>query len=249
MHILEGDGMSVLAHLGQAGKSSVMGTDQHREPVVMWGAGGHATVVAECIHSIPRFVLAGVLVDPVWIASAKASLAHLVIGGMEQLPVLRDKGIWNAVVAVGQNDVRVAISQSLIAHGLSLPTLVSPSARVSPSATIGDGSVILPGAVINADARIGRFCIINTGAIVEHGVELGDGVHVCPRAVIAGDVKVGSHTWLGLGAMVIEKLTIGSRTMIGAGAVVVDNVPSDVVAYGVPARIRRQQHQRCNEND
>ena len=55
--------MSVLAHLRQAGKSSQMGTDQHREPVVMWGAGGHATVVAESIHSIPGFVLAGVLVD------------------------------------------------------------------------------------------------------------------------------------------------------------------------------------------
>ncbi len=218
--------MSVLAHLRQAGKSSQMGTDQHREPVVMWGAGGHATVVAESIHSIPGFVLAGVLVDPVWIASAKASLAHLVIGGMEQLPVLRDRGIRHAVVAVGQNDARVEISQSLIAHGLSLPSVVSPSARVSPSATIGDGSVVRPGAIITADARIGRFCIINTGAIVEHGVELGDGVHVCPRAVLAGDVKVGPRTWIGL------------------GAVVVDNVPSDVVAFGVPARIKRQQNHR-----
>src|SRR5699024_12712960 len=42
-----------------------------------------------------------------------------------------------------------------------------PSAVVSPTATIGYGTVVMPGAYINAKASIGRHCIINTGAIID----------------------------------------------------------------------------------
>lgn len=207
--------------------------------VVIWGAGGHATVVADLILACPDYRLAGFLVEAAWRASAEPALAPFILGGREQWNNLRSRGVRHAVVAVGDNDARFALGLELAAAGFAFPTLVSPAATVSGSAGLGAGTVVFPGAVINAGARIGRHCIINSGAIVEHGAELGDGAHVSPGAVLAGKATVGERTWIGAGATVIEKVTVGPGSIVGAGAVVVDNLPGGVVAFGVPARIRR----------
>jgi acetyltransferase-like isoleucine patch superfamily enzyme len=42
---------------------------------------------------------------------------------------------------------------------------------------------------------------------------------------------------------VLPRVHIGDRTVVGAGAVVVKNLPDEVVAIGVPARIHRQRWQ------
>jgi acetyltransferase EpsM len=38
---------------------------------------------------------------------------------------------------------------------------------------------------------------------------------------------------------VIERRSIGAWTTIGAGAVVLDDIPANVIAVGVPARVVR----------
>jgi virginiamycin A acetyltransferase len=47
-------------------------------------------------------------------------------------------------------------------------------------------------------------------------------------------VTVGAHCWIG--AAVIIMANVGERSTIGAGSVVVEDIPSGVVAVGVPAR-------------
>ena len=58
------------------------------------------------------------------------------------------------------------------------------------------------------------------------------GVTVAPAEIIDPSPIVA------LGATVVSAMTVGARTIVGAGAVVVTNIPDDVVAFGVPARIR-----------
>jgi serine acetyltransferase len=48
---------------------------------------------------------------------------------------------------------------------------------------------------------------------------------------------VGECTFIGTGASIINQITIGDNTVIGAGAVVIRDIPSDVTAVGVPAKI------------
>jgi serine O-acetyltransferase len=48
---------------------------------------------------------------------------------------------------------------------------------------------------------------------------------------------IGSDVEIGVGAKIIGPVTIGDRVVIGANAVVLNDVPSDAVAVGVPARV------------
>jgi hypothetical protein len=49
-------------------------------------------------------------------------------------------------------------------------------------------------------------------------------------------------TQVGIGACAIPGVRIGERTIVGAGAAVVTDIPDDVVAVGVPAKvIKRRQ--------
>jgi len=135
-------------------------------------------------------------------------------------------------VAIGDNQTRHEITQKVS----PLATLIHPTAVVSQSAIIGDGTIVCAGAVIQAGAKIGKGCIINTGATVDHDCKLGDCVHISPGAHLGGNVTVGCCTWIGINAAVIHGISIGERSMIGAGAAVVSDIASDVTVMGVPAR-------------
>jgi acetyltransferase-like isoleucine patch superfamily enzyme len=56
-----------------------------------------------------------------------------------------------------------------------------------------------------------------------------------------GDILVGNDVWIGYGATVIGPVTIGDGAIIGAGALVIEDVPSYVVAVGVPAKVVKKR--------
>ncbi|MBO7703758.1 MAG: sugar O-acetyltransferase, partial [Solobacterium sp.] len=53
-------------------------------------------------------------------------------------------------------------------------------------------------------------------------------------------VTIGKDCWLGAGVIVMPGVTIGDGTVIGAGSVVTKDIPSGVLAYGVPCRVIRE---------
>ena len=123
---------------------------------------------------------------------------------------------------------------------LEFATAIHPKAIISDTATIGIGSVVMPGAIINADVTIGKHCIINTKASVDHECTVGDYVHIAPGATLSGNVEVGECSWIGVGACVKQGVKIGNNCMIGAGSVVLKDIPDNVVAYGNPCKIIKQ---------
>ena len=86
-------------------------------------------------------------------------------------------------------------------------------------------------------SRIGNNVIINTGAIVEHENIIEDSAHIGPGAVLAGKVTVKKETFIGIRVAVKEYITIGKNVTVGAGAVVLEDIPDNVVAVGIPAKI------------
>ena len=141
-----------------------------------------------------------------------------------------------AIVAIGNNDVRLAKQRLLAEAGVKLVSIVHPAAVVSPRACLGTGSVVFAGAVVNPFAVTGIACIVNTAASIDHDCILDDAVHLSPGARLGGTVRVGECSWIGIGAAVKEGITIGAHVKVGAGAAVVDDIADHLTVVGVPAR-------------
>lgn len=211
-----------------------------KPPVVVWGASYHAKVVADAVRAAGRYEVAGFLDDLNAERAGTAFCGARVLGGRDQLDVLRARGVGHLIMGFGNCRARMELAEIARSKGFELITAVHPRAILAGSARIGAGTLVAAGAVINPDAVVGENVIVNTGAIVEHDCRIEDGAHLCPGVRLAGSVTVGRGTWVGIGSTVIEHIHIGPGTIIGAGAVVVQDVPERVLAVGVPARVTRQ---------
>ena len=141
---------------------------------------------------------------------------------------------------VGNNQIRAKLYQKCIDRHLNIVTLIHPSAVISDSATIKEGTVIMANVVINTDSKIGKCCIINTSSVIEHDNIIADFVHISPQVACAGDVKIGDYAHIGIGSCIIQGIAIGSNSIIGAGSVVVKNIDNQKLAYGNPCKIIKE---------
>jgi acetyltransferase EpsM len=129
------------------------------------------------------------------------------------------------------------------AYGITFSSLVHPTAYLGSNVRCGEGSIISPHAVIGPNCTIGDFTRINRASTIGHDVEIGDYSDIAPGVAIAGLVKIGRKTMIGIGATVIDGINIGSNSIVGAGAVAVKDIPDNVVAMGVPAKVVRSHEQ------
>jgi len=53
-------------------------------------------------------------------------------------------------------------------------------------------------------------------------------------------VHIGRNVWIGSGAQINPGVTIGDNSVIGAGSIVTNNIPANVMAFGVPCRVIRE---------
>lgn len=209
-------------------------------PLVIWGASGHARVVADMIRLAGRYNLVGFLDDVHPERQGEEFCGAPILGGREQLGPLRERGVRHVILGFGDCAARLRLAALVSAQGFDLGTAVHPAAVLAADVPVGAGTVIMAGAVVNPGARIGANAIVNTSASVDHDCVVEDGAHLSPGVHLGGQVRVGRGTWLGIGAVVRDHVSIGAGTIVGAGALVLRDVPDGVVAYGVPARIVRR---------
>lgn len=213
--------------------------------VVIYGGGGHCKNVIDVLRVLGGWNVIGVVDDGLPVGTQVLGVP--VIGGGEVLAELHQRGLTQAINAVGginNVDVRVRVFDLLMAHEFVFPTTVHPTAWVEASAALGEGITILPLAYIGSEAQIGFGAVINAGAIISHDCRLGRVVNVSPNASLAGGVSVGDYVQFGMNVTVNLNLTIGTRARVGNGATVKADVPSGtVVRAGTiwPPRLTSQQ--------
>jgi sugar O-acyltransferase (sialic acid O-acetyltransferase NeuD family) len=179
----------------------------------LFGAGGHAKVIIDILQS-SGIVLSGLFDD-------NSELTEL--NGCNIIGKYTGQSLNELlIISIGNNSIRAKIASQLIC---SFGNAIHESVIISPSATIGEGTVIMHGAIVQASTIVGAHVIINTKASVDHDCTIGDYVHVSPGAVICGHVQVGEGTLIGAGSVVIPGINIGKWCKVGAGSVITQNLP------------------------
>lgn len=108
--------------------------------------------------------------------------------------------------------------------------------------------------------HLGNGIYINSNVtfVDDEHIYIGDGCLIAPNVVFATaghpvlpilrehhyvynfPIHIGKNVWIGSGAQIMPGITIGDNSVIGSGSVVTSDIPSNVVAYGVPCRVIRE---------
>jgi serine O-acetyltransferase len=108
---------------------------------------------------------------------------------------------------------------------------------------------ILTGIDLPCEVEVGRnFVIDHFGGIIVSGyAKFGDNCRIRNNVCVGlrhidepVAPVIGNNVDIGAGAVLLGAITIGDNVLIGANAVVITDVPSNCIAIGVPATIRRR---------
>lgn len=188
----------------------------------LYGASGHAKVIIDIIKA-QGGVVEGLVDD-------NPSLRKLV-----DIPILHDiTGLSPFIISIGNCRIRKMVAERL---NCEFAIAIHPSAIISSTVTIGEGTVVMQGAIIQTEVQIGKHCIINTKASIDHECVVSNYVHIAPGCTISGNVYIGEGTWVGVGTTIIQGVHVGKNCFIGAGSVIIKDIPDNCKAYGVPCKI------------
>ena len=209
--------------------------------IVIYGAGGHGLVVAEAAVAAGWDVVG--FVDSHKAKGTRVGSDWKVLGDDDV-----DPSIGQVIVGIGDNAVRLRLTDELTSQGWTPATVIHPTAMISPSASIESGTFVGPLAIVHPESVIGRAVIINSRAVVEHHNRIGSGAHIAPETVLCGNVWVGDRTMMGASSVAIPGMRIGGDCVVGAGSVVIRDIADGDRVAGNPAQPivregRRDKHQ------
>ncbi len=199
-------------------------------------ADGQAHVVLEVIQSDDTHQVVA-FADETPELKGQQVLGRPVLGDpAEVAEQVAELGIMGAFVAVGVPRARARLAEICRSMDLSLPTLIHPSAYLSPEAQIGEGAFLGAGVQVLPGASVGDLCRVNAGTVVSHHVQVGYCNTIGPNATLAGRSSTAAFAFLGAGCTLLPEVRVGEEAMVGAGAVVTRDVAAALTVVGVPAR-------------
>lgn len=138
-----------------------------------------------------------------------------------------------------------AVKDSTIIIGENVTFGDNVQIQSSNSVEIGD-NVLFASRVFVGDSNHGRYSGANQ---TDPAIPPND------RPLDSGKIRIGKNVWVGNGVTIAGNISIGSGTIIGANCVVVDDLDSNSIYAGVPAKKIKQwnpeknQWERVVEND
>jgi sugar O-acyltransferase (sialic acid O-acetyltransferase NeuD family) len=205
--------------------------------VVILGAGAHAREILEILRQPAgdKREVVGFIDDNPSLHGQRIDHAA-VLGGWSWFEGI-DRREVGVISGSGFSQTRKQMVEKALSLGLKFVNAISPAATISPGAKLGEGVVIYPNATVSRGSLIDDHVAINAGAVIGHDTRIDAYGTLNPGVNLAGNVRIGEGCLLGIGCSVIQGITIGAWSTIGAGAVVIRNLPDNVTAVGVPARI------------
>lgn len=136
---------------------------------------------------------------------------------------------------------------------------------INPNIKLGEDVTIYPDVMFFGDGliSIGNNVTIGNGTIIYAsanggGVEIGDGVQIAAQCYIIDTdhgikkgspireqentvkpIKIESESWIAAGCKVLKGSHVGRGAVIGAGSLVKGEIPSNAIAVGTPAKVKK----------
>ncbi len=207
--------------------------------IVIVGAGGFGRELAQLIRDIGGWEILGFLDDDPE-KQGKEIGGLPVLGPIEAVAKISPAPAVALGVGFPRVKRKVVEKIKALAPSAFFPVLVHPTAVLGRGVCLGEGTVVTAGVILTVDINIGSYVLLNLLTTVGHDAVVGDYATLYVNVNLAGYSKIGNGVEMGTGSVVIPGKSVGEGSVVGAGAVVVKDIPSNVVAVGVPAKVIRE---------
>lgn len=153
------------------------------------------------------------------------------------------------------------VRDSTIGEGCRVEASMIEGATLEDGVRIGPYSHLRPGAYLEKGVEMGNFGEVKNsrlgkGTKMHHFSYVGD-AQVGERVNVSAGVitlnfdgvrkhrtEIGDDAFIGSDSLLRAPIKVGARSQTGAGSVVTKDVPDDMLAVGVPARIRKKTERK-----
>lgn len=149
--------------------------------------------------------------------------------------VIGENCIIKSHVSIGSEGLGVTLNEDTDLL-VTLPQIgnvvMESNVDIGPNTTVRRGTLgttlIKEGSKIGALINIGHNCIIGRNTILTCNI------------VTSGSSIIGDYTYLGVNSAIKNGITVGKNAFVGMGAIVTKSVPDNMLVYGNPAKIIRE---------
>lgn len=206
------------------------------EKILIYGAGGAAKDIIRLVENTNQFEIVGIIVDMP--CDFTSLMGYKILGDYKAVEKFPNIGV---VIANGTPAHKKIMVGNLSDYNhLSYPNIIHPSVNLHHSNILHHGIVIEEGVVITTNVELKHFVSVNINSTISHDCVIERFTTISPQSAIAGNVRISEECFIGINSTIIEKLTVGKKSIVAAGAVVINNVPSNVLIGGVPAKVIKE---------
>tara|TARA_R100000544_G_C2224007_1_gene59411 strand:- start:94 stop:738 length:645 start_codon:yes stop_codon:yes gene_type:complete len=205
-----------------------------KKKIVIAATGGFAKEILTILHDLGKKDLFDGFIEPDSFFKKEPDTRKIM-----GFPILNSSQVkpdtHDIIIGIGNPLSREKVYKEL-GDDFNYPSVIHPSAVVSPWVTIGKGTVICPGVIITCDIVIGDFCQLNLSTTIGHDCVIGDYFTTAPGANISGNCIFGNSVYFGTSSAVRQGVTICDNVTVGMGAIVVKNISETGVYIGNPLK-------------
>lgn len=170
--------------------------------LLILGAGGFGQTIAEVAELLGNWESIS-FVDDRWPEQQWAG-CYPIVSNIQNLSLIKQQN-FEAIIAVGNNQIRQKWHQLLLDLTIPLTSIIHPHTVISPSVKFGQGVCIMAGCIIGANTIIQDGVILNLGTLLDHDVIVGNFAHLSVGVKVASNNIISAFSFLEVGSIVEHK--------------------------------------------